>query len=145
MRVNKDTQYGVLFTLYIARAGRAKVSDAADNLGLSESFLAQIARKLRLAGVINSVKGPGGGYELNGEPKMSQVFKAFTPDVLLTTKEIMGHMRGGLEQRSFVHYIAGIDRSMRSLLDKKITVVMRDYAAGEAGKLDSLDLKGLEN
>lgn len=55
----------------IARAGPTPVSLAvvARGLGLSVSYLEQIFSVLRAAGVVESVRGPGGGYRLPGSPE----------------------------------------------------------------------------
>lgn len=64
MKFNKNTQYALLLSLYLCRAGRAKVSDIAAELALSPSLLASVANKMRREGVIRSFRGPGGGFEL---------------------------------------------------------------------------------
>lgn len=65
MKLTKKVQYGLLLTTYLTRTGFSNLKDAASNLGLSVTFLEQVARQLRLSGIISVKRGPGGGYELN--------------------------------------------------------------------------------
>jgi Rrf2 family protein len=44
---------------------QVRVKDLADSQKCSMHFLEQIFRNLRIAGVVNSVRGPGGGYKLS--------------------------------------------------------------------------------
>lgn len=46
------------------RHGRTSIQAAAKETGISTSYLEQIASRLRKAGLIVSVRGPGGGYNL---------------------------------------------------------------------------------
>ncbi len=65
MKLNKNIENGLLLTIYLARRGQSNVKTASSDLQISIHFLEQIARKLRIVGVLSSVKGPGGGYRLN--------------------------------------------------------------------------------
>lgn len=59
----KKVQYAILFLAYLARnEGKGTVPKAAEHLGISVHFLEQIARKLRIGGLVTSSRGPGGGY-----------------------------------------------------------------------------------
>ncbi len=44
-----------------------RIQDVAQRVGSSTAFLEQIVRKLNVAGVTKSVRGPGGGIKINTE------------------------------------------------------------------------------
>ncbi len=124
MKLNKDVQYGFLLTMYLARAGRSNIYSIADNLGMSSTFLSQVARKLRVAGVIKSSRGPGGGYELNGRPTVGAVFSALMDTPLFIEKDEMTELsKGEVEERAFAHLI----RHMGSALSPVFNMPVADY------------------
>lgn len=68
MILNSRTQYGILVIKELKNAEVSqtiKLQDISDKYNISIHFLEQVARDLRLAGLILSRKGPGGGYFLN--------------------------------------------------------------------------------
>lgn len=87
MKLGKKAQYAILLVLYLARTGRARTVDAAESLSLSSHFLEQVARKLRQAGIIKSVRGPGGGYELLINPSVGQILESVSVQPVLTPSE----------------------------------------------------------
>ncbi|MDH5648628.1 MAG: Rrf2 family transcriptional regulator [Gammaproteobacteria bacterium] len=48
--------------------GAVTLADIAQRQGISLSYLEQLFAKLRRTGLVNSVRGPGGGYTLSKEP-----------------------------------------------------------------------------
>lgn len=65
---SKACEYGIKSVLYIATQSldgkRVKILDVANNSGSPEAFTAKILGKLTKAGIINSYKGPKGGFEM---------------------------------------------------------------------------------
>lgn len=144
MKINKKTQYGLMFTLYLARAGRATVEDASHNLLLSKSFLEQVARRLRLAGVISSVRGPGGGYELKTDARMMDVFNALSPVSFISKVEYAQLSKGMPEARALAHYSQTLNLGVYPVLNRKVRSVMSELVANEMVHLNRLDVNGLE-
>ena len=72
MRMNAKCCYSVLAAVELARAyprGRAvPVKDLSGRTGVPEGFLVQILQSLRKAGIVESVRGAGGGYRLACPP-----------------------------------------------------------------------------
>ena len=70
---SKTTKYGLRAVIYLAlNASKNKKIDAhsvASALEVPQPFLAKILQNLSRAGVINSSKGPGGGFFLSIENK----------------------------------------------------------------------------
>lgn len=63
MILTKDIEYSVIIISCLKNQTRpVKLEDIAKSKGLSLHFLEQVARKLRIAGYVKSVRGPGGGY-----------------------------------------------------------------------------------
>lgn len=64
MKLTAQQKYAVKLVLYVLEKGQVRVEDVATNLDLSRSLLEQVARKLRLADILEAVRGPGGGYHM---------------------------------------------------------------------------------
>lgn len=70
MRLTTKGRYAVTAMLDIAlhhERGPVSVAEVAERQGISSSYLEQLFSKLKRAGLLHSVRGPGGGYEL-GRP-----------------------------------------------------------------------------
>lgn len=50
-------------------ANPVRLKDISDRQNIPLHYLEQLFRKLRIAGIVHSVRGPGGGYIMNQEPK----------------------------------------------------------------------------
>ncbi len=77
MRLTTKGRYAVTAMLDLAlHAGEGPVSlaDIAERQGISVSYLEQLFARLRKSGLVNSVRGPGGGYCLAHPP--GEVFVA---------------------------------------------------------------------
>jgi len=65
MKVTKNLEIGLNLVLGLRKSSKPiTLAEIANFTGDSLYFLEQIARKLRMAGIVNSVRGPGGGYVL---------------------------------------------------------------------------------
>jgi Rrf2 family iron-sulfur cluster assembly transcriptional regulator len=72
MRVTKWGECGILCALYLARRydeSTVGASDIAENQGLDLQYTQQILHRLRKGNVIESVRGPKGGYRLVQPPE----------------------------------------------------------------------------
>ncbi len=68
LRLSTKGQYGVRAMFEIARncdKGPVTIKEISERQDVSVAYLEQILNQLRKSGIINSVKGPGGGYVLN--------------------------------------------------------------------------------
>ena len=71
LKLSTKGQYGVRAMFEIARGynlGPITIKQISENQDVSVSYLEQILNQLRKAGIIKSVKGPGGGYVLAKSP-----------------------------------------------------------------------------
>lgn len=72
MRVTKWGECGILCALYLAQRydeSTVGASDIAENQGLDLQYTQQILHRLRKGNVIESVRGPKGGYRLVRAPE----------------------------------------------------------------------------
>ena len=71
MKLSTKGKYGVRAVFEVARhfgKGPITIKEIADRQGISFSYLEQILHKLGKAGLIESVRGPSGGYLLARKP-----------------------------------------------------------------------------
>ncbi|MFY9484925.1 MAG: Rrf2 family transcriptional regulator [Bacillota bacterium] len=71
MRTSTKGRYGVRAMLDLARnrdADPVPLRDIAERQGISEHYLEQLFAALRKAGLVRSVRGTKGGYQLAGDP-----------------------------------------------------------------------------
>ena len=65
MKISTNSRYAIRFLAQLAKAqGRMTTMSIAGLEGISEKMLERIAAKLGRDGIVKSVKGIGGGYEL---------------------------------------------------------------------------------
>lgn len=140
MRLNKKVQYGLLFALYIVRGGRVTVEAAADSLGLSKSFLEQVARLLRIKGIVCSIRGPSGGFEIVGEPTVLDILNALDPIAVLSKEEAAQYTYGTHEHRALLQFAVKLNRIMTPTLRQKIKNVALDLVLEELGQLDAVSV-----
>lgn len=131
MKINKQAQYGMLLALYLTKAGRSNLGYIAEGLNLSKSFVQQVARKLRLAGIIKSIRGKHGGYELVGEPTVLDVITALNPVKLLTSKEVSKFRIGSQEERALLLFTGNIASALRPVMGRKIKNLVPELMANE--------------
>ena len=82
MKLSARSRYGARFLLDLAvtDGGRAvSLKDVAARQGISEKYLWQVVNPLRAAGLVEAVRGPGGGYRLARSPdsiRISEIMEA---------------------------------------------------------------------
>lgn len=91
LRLSTKGQYGVRAMYEIARAisaGPVTIREISDKQNVSVAYLEQILNTLRRSGIIQSVKGPGGGYVLARDPdkiSIGQILKELEGPVAITS------------------------------------------------------------
>lgn len=71
MILSTKGRYGLKMMFELAKqygSGTMSLKDIAKNQGLSETYLEQLISHMRKAGLVNSVRGAQGGYELAKQP-----------------------------------------------------------------------------
>jgi Rrf2 family protein len=72
MKLTRASDYALGALVHLARAGEGRPLPShliADAHGIPERFLVKVLRPLVNAGILRSVKGPGGGYRLGRSPR----------------------------------------------------------------------------
>jgi Rrf2 family transcriptional regulator, cysteine metabolism repressor len=72
MKISSKAQYACLAVIELARSGTGslprRVREIADAQGLPASYLTRILLQLKAAGLVRSVRGSDGGYQLARSP-----------------------------------------------------------------------------
>lgn len=70
---SKACEYGIRAAIYITNASKAKqrvsLRDIAQAIDSPEAFTAKILQQLARSGIIRSLKGPSGGFEVDDEQR----------------------------------------------------------------------------
>jgi len=93
MKLTTKGRYAVTAMLDLALhfdQGAVTLADIAKRQGISLSYLEQLFAKLRRNGLVDSVRGPGGGYNLAHEPA-----KISVADIVLAINENIDVRRCG--------------------------------------------------
>ncbi len=91
MRLQKASRCALFAVLELASEPERQLSatDIADKYGISANHLAKVLRDLGRAGVVESVRGAGGGYRFRGNAKRTTLFD------LIDLFEDVGHDDAG--------------------------------------------------
>jgi len=131
MRINKKLQYGLLFVIYLSRSGRSTIDTVSQNIKIPKDFLEQIARQLRISGTIRSIRGPSGGYELNKDATIHDVFASLKQNKLLDDQDKLGYKRGCLEHRALARTIEDLAFALNPVLSRRIVDIVRELVEAE--------------
>ena len=85
MRINNKAKIATRAMIFLAKAKASaptSLGDVATRQGQSLSYLEQIFAQLRKAGLVESVRGPGGGYKITSlETSVSDIVLAITGEL----------------------------------------------------------------
>ncbi|WFA09166.1 Rrf2 family transcriptional regulator [Tissierella sp. Yu-01] len=88
MRISSKGRYALASLVYLANKYESgeyiAIFNISESLGISKIYLEQIFSALKKSGIVNSIKGPQGGYQLSKSPKELSVL-----DVLLVTEAVL--------------------------------------------------------
>jgi Rrf2 family iron-sulfur cluster assembly transcriptional regulator len=96
VKLSTKGRYAVMAMVDLARHAQAKpvsLSDIATRQEISLSYLEQLFARLRRAGLVKSVRGPGGGYRLargSAETRVSEIILAVDEPIKATRCTEMG-------------------------------------------------------
>lgn len=101
MKLTSKGRYAVTAMLDVAihaASGPVPLADISERQGISLSYLEQLFSRLRKHGLVNSVRGPGGGYRLgrcSAEIAVADVITAVDESVDATRCMGQGNCQGG--------------------------------------------------
>lgn len=134
--MNKSLQCALLIVLYLCRAGRARLQDIALGLNISLAFMRGVATKLRQGRVIKSIKGPGGGYEVNNDPSVRDVFEAMSPVFIMSQGDLNRYTKGHSEYRALALTATSFQSIFGPLMRRKVRNLNNELAANEMALLN---------
>ncbi len=103
MRLTTKGRYAVTAMLDLAlnqSEGPTSLADISTRQNISLSYLEQLFAKLRKAGLVNSVRGPGGGYRLADETdciNVASIISAVDENIDVTNCQGRGDCNGGTQ------------------------------------------------
>lgn len=109
MKLSTKGRYAVTAMMDLAihdREGPVTLSDISNCQGISLSYLEQLFAKLRQSGLVDGVRGPGGGYRLGKPPQSISV-----ADIIMAVDESIDNTRckGNLDcnkgERCLTHHL----------------------------------------
>ena len=109
MRLTTKGRYAVTAMLDLALhkdQGPVSLADISQRQAISLSYLEQLFAKLRRGLLVSSVRGPGGGYELQGGPEsiyIAQIVDAVNESIDSTKCKGAGDCQGG--ETCLTHYL----------------------------------------
>lgn len=109
MKLTTKGRYAVTAMLDLAlhyAQGAVTLSDIASRQGISLSYLEQLFARLRRAGLVDSVRGPGGGYNLALPPaeiSIAEIIIAINENIDAT--RCGGDKNCDGEERCLTHYL----------------------------------------
>ena len=101
MKLTSKGRYAVTAMLDVtihASHGPVSLADISERQGISLSYLEQLFSKLRKYGLVNSIRGPGGGYRLgkcSAEIAIADIITAVNESVDATKCQGKGNCQGG--------------------------------------------------
>jgi Rrf2 family transcriptional regulator, iron-sulfur cluster assembly transcription factor len=90
MKFSTRSRYGTRLMLYLARhygKGPVKIGEVARDENISVKYLEQLIIPLKRGGIIRSIRGPKGGYELAVDPEkvtIGWIIEALEGQILLS-------------------------------------------------------------
>ena len=90
MRITTRGRYGLRAVLKLTVSDQGKpisIRELSEKEEISPEFLEQIFFRLRKSGIIKSTRGPGGGFQINQDPKtvsVKDIFDAVGEEISLT-------------------------------------------------------------
>lgn len=138
MRLTSKGRYAVTAMLDVAlhhQHGPVPLADISERQGISLSYLEQLFARLRKRGLVNSVRGPGGGYQLGLDAvsiSVGAVIQAVDESIDATRCQGKADCQGG--ERCLTH-------SLWEGLSERIEDFLANITLGEL--MQSSDVSGI--
>lgn len=145
MKMSKRIQYGLLLCFYLARSGTAPLGAIAENLGLSKSFLTQVAYALKKHKLVFSVRGPHGGYTLMKSVKVSDIMKALGAYSFVNPKDLDKYVTGITESRTLASLLFDFSSSLSKVMDRRIVDVVSGVVINELKSMEKVHESSVEH
>jgi Rrf2 family protein len=144
MRLNKETQYALLLGMYLARSGRSTIETVVANLNLSKSFLHKVAHNLRRRGILESTRGPGGGFALAKDVRIIDIFNSIDGNGFLSQRERLKLATGVVEERMLELIVSNMGLAIWPVINKTLKQFVSELTQTELKQLNTLTAESLE-
>lgn len=131
----ENVRLALLICLYLTRSGRATIRIVQDGLQIKGSKLSPVFRVLTEAEILKKGKD---GYELNGNPKVSDLFDTFYPLDLIGGYSHY-HTTGEHEARAALNFSNCLAAALAPLLKKSIRMVGNDQLLIEVNYMNKVE------
>jgi Rrf2 family protein len=125
MKISAKGRYGLAAMTYIAHnygAGSPiTIISIAEKLGISKIYLEQVFSLLKRAGLVNSIKGAQGGYQLVQAPKEITVYSilaAIELSLVESTEQTVKEQAPSLDKALQLSVFSVIDATLKDTLEK---------------------------
>jgi len=120
MKLSSKSRYAIVSMIEMAQTAasqeRVTVLSLSQRLDISKIFLEQVFSLLRRGGLVNSMKGSQGGYQLARSPEEISVY-----DILVETETGLFEM----PERTVEQSAPGIEKAMQELLFQPLDKALR--------------------
>lgn len=142
MRFSKQLQYGLIFVLSMAKNGKITIGKFSSDTGIPVPFLEQIARKLKISGIITSTRGPTGGYELIEGSTVLEVIESLSTSSVLSTNDFFKYRSGEtVEERALANFSLNLSSGIMNVIDRQIKNVLNETVANESAPKEIRDMR----
>ena len=145
MRLTSKGRYAVTAMLDVAMFAKqapVPLADISERQGISLSYLEQLFARLRKRGLVHSVRGPGGGYQLGKTAdgiSVGAVIEAVDESIDATRCQGKGNCQGG--ERCLTHSLwEGLSDRIADFLDGiTLAELMASRDVAEVGQRQNAD------
>ena len=121
MNISTKGKYAIASMFYIAKKRNTDQSISlmtiAENLNISKIYLEQIFSSLKKANLVDSIKGPNGGYQLRKTPNNITLF-----EILKATESNLSNKKILIEKKEIIEII--ITNHILDKIDESITHIL---------------------
>jgi Rrf2 family protein len=135
MRISVKGRYALAAAVNIAdraeRGGNISASSIADELKISKIYLEQVFAQLKKANILNSVKGPKGGYRLAKNPEDTTVWDVLTVielSIIETPEETVRESAPDIEMAINESVFKPLDAAVKDALSRVTIRDLLEYA-----------------
>ncbi|MHC1694876.1 MAG: Rrf2 family transcriptional regulator [Eubacteriales bacterium] len=143
MRISAKGRYALASVLSMAQQGAGEyitVISISEKLGISKIYLEQIFSLLKRSGIVNSVKGAQGGYQLSRLPEritVLDILSAVETSLLEKTEETVASTAPDIERAMRLSVFEVLDKKIRDTLGS-VTLSDLVYEAEKSKKEHSM-------
>lgn len=125
MRLSAKSRYALAATIHMAQLNNKNdyitLISISEKLNISKIYLEQVFSLLKRGGIVTSIKGSQGGYQLSGEPQHITVYdilSAVETSLFETTEETIKETAPEMEEAMKASIYDSLDSVIRETLQK---------------------------